>query len=76
MLNEMSLSRSDLANATVFTLIPKDSIHVALCDAPAPAAGHTCRHDVFSLQEPPPPNATVTHHPLFRHLLQSDLAAP
>lgn len=74
-LNEMLLRSSDLANATVFTLISSDSLVVAVCDPLAPAAGHICRHDVFRLQEPPPPNATVTHRLLFQHLLQSDLAA-
>lgn len=66
----MVLSCSDLV-----TLISGDSLVVAVCDPPAPAAGHICRHDGFRLQGPPPPNATVTHLPLFQHLLQSDLAA-
>lgn len=51
------------------------SLVVAVSDPPAPAAGSICRHDEFCLQGPPPPNATVTHLPLFWHLLQSELAA-
>lgn len=74
-LNEIWLSYSDLADSTIFTFISSDSLVVILCDPPGPAAGHICRHGVFCLQEPPPPNATVTHCPRSRHFLQSDLAA-
>lgn len=68
-LNEMLLSCSNIADAT---LISSDSI---VCNPPAPAAGHICRHDVLRLQEAPPPDATVTHRLLFQHSLESDLAA-
>lgn len=70
-LNETLLSCSNLADAT---LISSSSIVVAVCNPPAPAAGHICRLDVFRLQEAPPPDATVTHRLLFQHLLESDLA--
>lgn len=71
-LNGMVLS---LSQCHPLTLISTNSLVLAVCDPPAPAAGHICRHDGFYLQGPPTPNATVAHCPLFRHLLQSDLAA-
>ena len=74
-LNGVVLSCCDPVDATPFSLISSDSLVVAVCDPPAPAAGHICRHDGFRLQGPPPPNATVTLHPLLWHFPQSDLAA-
>lgn len=50
-------------------------LFVAVFGPPAASAGHMCRHHGFWLQRSPPPNATVTHSPLFQHFLQSDLAA-
>ena len=39
-LNGMVMSRSDLVDAFC-----SDSLVVSVCDPPAPAAGHICRHD-------------------------------
>lgn len=64
LLRGMVLSRSDVVNATLYS-ISSDSLVVAICDPPAPAAGHICRHDRLCPQGPPPPNATVTHLHLF-----------
>lgn len=57
---------------------PHPLLHLLVsgCDLPAPAAGHICRHDGFHPRGgPPSPNATASQLPLFRHLLQCDLAA-
>lgn len=71
----MVLSRSDLVDATPSLLSPAIPLSwqfvIHLPQLQATSAGMMD----FRLQGPPPPNATVTHLPLFQHLLQSDLAA-